>query len=252
MVGSLTDVISTNDVSSDPPGLLTGATWFKYIGSYAPTTTLEPGHGYWVKVATTTNGTLFFTNPSPLRVVGKTVASGVDVKEVLNSVTVTDSRGVSQTLYFGADGKQEIQMDRYAMPPLPPVGAFDARFETSDGGSLVRTHAVEVKDAVEFPVKIQSEGYPLTVSWKIDKGTASYEVTDGLEGRVFRAKEMRGVGSMQLTNSDLTRFTIRLVGDGQLPKEFALKRTTRTRSTRRRASSMRCRWTAVWRWRCTT
>ena len=222
MVGSLTDVISTNDVSSDPPGLLTGATWFKYTGFYNPTTTLEPGHGYWVKVAATTNGILYFTNPSPVRP-AKQEAQAVEPSEVLNSLTITDNCGVSQTLYFGADAKKEISVERYAMPPLPPVGGFDARFATSEGGSMVQTHAVEVKDIVEFPVTIQSEAYPLTISWKIDKGTALYEVTDGLEGRVFRAKDMRGEESMQLTNSDLTRFTIRLVGDGQLPKEFALE-----------------------------
>jgi hypothetical protein len=108
------------------------------------------------------------------------------------------------------------------MPPLPPVGAFDARFETSEGGSLVQTHTAQVSSLVEFPVKLQSDAYPLTVSWTVNKGTASYELTDGLGGRVFRAKEMGNVGSLQIMNSGLSKFTIRLVGDGQLPKEFAL------------------------------
>jgi len=222
MVGTLTDAIPTSAVTSLPSGLLTGAIWWGWSGSsYQQVGTLSPGHGYWVKVGTTTSGKLYFTNPSPLSPVSKPQGAGVE--EVLNSVTVTDSRGGSQTLYFGADAKNEITVERYAMPPLPPVGAFDARFETSEGGSLVQTHTAQVSSALEFPVKIQSDAYPLTVSWTVNKGTASYELTDGLGGRVFRAKEMGSVGSLQIMNSGLNKFTIRLVGDGQLPKEFALE-----------------------------
>ena len=33
---------------------------------------------------------------------------------------------------------------------------------------------------------------------------------------------MGGTGSIEITNSDVNRFSIRLMGNGQLPKEFAL------------------------------
>jgi hypothetical protein len=33
---------------------------------------------------------------------------------------------------------------------------------------------------------------------------------------------MRGEGTMKITDNSLTKFTVTLIGDGQLPKEFAL------------------------------
>ena len=87
---------------------------------------------------------------------------------------------------------------------------------------MVRTHDGKVSGAVEFPVKIQTDAYPITVTWKMNGGTASYELTDGRSGQVFRAKEMSGTGSVKITNTELSRITVRLVGDGTLPAEYAL------------------------------
>ena len=87
---------------------------------------------------------------------------------------------------------------------------------------MVRTHELRVSDPLEFPVRIQSDAYPVTVSWKMNGGTASYELTDGQSGRVFRAKEMTAEGSIKITNSELSRFSVRLVGDGTLPADYSL------------------------------
>ena len=87
---------------------------------------------------------------------------------------------------------------------------------------MVQRHAVKVSGPVEFPVEIQSDAYPLTVSWTVSRGTASYQLTDGRGGQAFRSREMVGEGSVKITNSELNKITVRLVGDGQLPKEFAL------------------------------
>jgi len=142
--------------------------------------------------------------------------------DALNTLTITDSRGGSQTLYFGADARDEIPVPMFEMPPMPPAGAMDARFETATGGYMVQTHKAKVTDPVEFPVRIQSDAYPITVTWKINGGTASYELTDGVGGKAFRSREMAGTGSLRITNSDVSRISVRLVGDGTLPTEYAL------------------------------
>jgi hypothetical protein len=61
----------------------------------------------------------------------------------------------------------------------------------------------------------------LTISWKVNKGTA-YELTDGLGGRAFRSKEMRGEGNMAITNRRLTRFSVEVTDDSPLPKAYSL------------------------------
>lgn len=88
---------------------------------------------------------------------------------------------------------------------------------------MVRTHTLNVSDVLEFPVTVQSDAYPLTVTWDASKETASYELTDGLGGQVFGAMEMVGEGSTKISDSRLAKFTVRLVGDGRLPKAFALE-----------------------------
>jgi GH18 family chitinase len=216
LVGTISGVVDTGTIVSVPPGLR-GSTWFGYSAGYGPVTQLTPGKGYWIKANSA--GKFVLANGS---VLSKPQLMGPDPLAGLNSLTITDSRGRSQTLYFGADVKNEIPVALYDMPPLPPVGAFDARFSTAEGGSMVRTHALKASDMLEFPVMIQSNAYPLIATWKMNVGTASYELTDGLGGRVFSAQSMNGEGSMKIMDSDLTKFSVRLVGDSQLPKAYAL------------------------------
>lgn len=49
LVGSVSEPVSVLSIASDPPGLVTSE-FFGYAGSYAPSDTIEPGSGYWVKL----------------------------------------------------------------------------------------------------------------------------------------------------------------------------------------------------------
>jgi hypothetical protein len=142
---------------------------------------------------------------------------------MLNKLTVTDSRNRSQVLYFGVDESKSIQPHWYDLPPLPPEGGFDARFETPGGGSKVQTHAVKASEGLEFRVAVQSDAYPLTIAWDVSKGTALYELTDGLGGRMFAPRELDGVGSIKITSNEVRVFSVKFVGEGILPKAFALR-----------------------------
>jgi hypothetical protein len=218
IIGSISSAVDTSTIISIPPGLR-ATSYFGYFGGYAPVTHLDPGLGYWVKM----NGPGQLVLSRSLGTESTTAfASGGAGMSGLNSVTIRDSRGGSQTLYFGAVSEERDPAGMCDMPPLPPAGAFDARFETSRGGSMVQKHSAKASGGVEFPVTIQSDAYPLTVTWNVGGSSASYELTDGLGGRVFRAKEMSGKGSVTLANSSLRRFSVKLVGGGELPKEFAL------------------------------
>jgi hypothetical protein len=211
MVGSITNSVDTSTIVSIPPGLR-ASNWYGYgVTGYIPVTQLIPGQGYWVR--SNGAGQFVLANP-PLSRSAKVQASALNPSDVLNTLTITDNGGRSQTLFFGTDASKLIQPSMYDMPPLPPVGAFDARCETSDGGSMVQTHG---EGSAEFPVTIQSDEYPLTVSWKVN-GTASYELTAG-SGSV---QTMRGEGTMKISNSDVHRLFLKLTGNGQIPKEYAL------------------------------
>jgi hypothetical protein len=211
IVGSISNPVDTNTIVSVPPGLK-ASNWFGYAGGYTPVTQIIPGKGYWVK----STGVGKFVMANPLAAAKE--ASAIQIENILNSLTVADRNGNSQVLYFGADASNQIAVAQYDMPPVPPVGAFDARFVTNEGGSMVRTHAAKVDAAVEYAVAIQSDAYPLTVSWNVQKGTAVYQIADG-QGAT---REMSGSGSWTISNSEVNSLAIQLVGDGQLPATFAL------------------------------
>jgi photosystem II stability/assembly factor-like uncharacterized protein len=217
IVGSISNTVDTNTIVSVPAGLK-ASNWFGYSGGYAPVTQIIPGKGYWIK--STAIGKFVMANP--LLGPAKEATSVATAENMLHSITITDSKGRAQMLYFGADAENAIPVALYDMPPVPPAGAFDARFESNEGGTMAKTHAATTTDPVQFAVAIQSDAYPLTIAWKVNGGTASYELSDGQDGKVFRAKEMTGEGTISVTNASVSKVLVKLVGNGQLPKEFAL------------------------------
>jgi hypothetical protein len=219
IVGTISHPVETSAIIEVPPGLR-ASQWFGYSSGYTPVTQLVPGKAYWIKASTAG----WFVLPDlPLSGPSTSRVSGIKVTDMLNSMTITDSRGGSQTLYFGADANNEIPVAFFSMPPVPPTGAFDARFETSHGGSMVRTHAASVQDALEFPVTIHSDDYPLTVSWKVSPGDMTYALSDGSGGRTFASKVMMGEGSIKITSSAVSTLSVKLMGERELPTDFALQ-----------------------------
>jgi hypothetical protein len=109
-----------------------------------------------------------------------------------------------------------------AMPPLPPAGAFDARFSTVDGGTMVQTFDAGSRTPVEIPVVIQTEAYPVTFRWTIRNAATGYLLTDGAGGSKFLPKQMTGENEMRIMNSDLAKVVIRVAGGAVAPRAFAL------------------------------
>jgi hypothetical protein len=201
--------VDTGSVTSNPAGIRVSP-FFGYPYSPLPGD-IMPGKGYWVK--TNAAGKLYFASgPVPNR----PAVSEANPLERLNTITITDAAGVSQTLYFGTRTNENA--GSYEMPPAPPAGAFDARF---DGGQMVQTHPATVEQVIDLPILIQSSAYPLTVSWKVS-GSASYELNDGLGGEVFASRAVAGEGTMKITGSSVSRVVLRVVGSEGVPSEYAL------------------------------
>ena len=215
MIGSITTAVDTSvaHVTPSVPGLRI-SNFFKYASGYQIVTTIQPGLGYWIK--SNGPGWFFMHATGPVAKVSGG-ASGRSIED-LHSLTITDADGGMQTLYFGADGKKEIPVNMFVMPPLPPMGSFDARFETVEGGTMAQTHPEEVSDVIDLPIAIQSSAYPLTVSWKINGTSGSYELSDG-SGVLH---PVRGEGSLKIASSAVNHITLKVTSGSDLPKEFSL------------------------------
>ena len=148
-------------------------------------------------------------------------------EEEFNSIKITDAEGNSQTLLFGTDAKDQVPISMYEMPPAPPEGSFDARFETEQGGFMLQTHAEAMTAPVEFAIAVQASAYPLKITWKIagaqaPKPSYSYELSDGLGGQAFGTQTMSGEGTMTISKQGVARFVLIVKSGEQLPTEYAL------------------------------
>ena len=215
MIGSISTTIDTS-VAQVTPSVsgLRASNYFRYSNGYLVATTIQPGAGYWVKANSA--GSFFMHVTGPAGKAREPVVAGRSIED-LNTLIIKDASGGSQTLYFGSDANNEIPVPMFAMPPAPPTGSFDARFESSDGGLMVQTHAQDVTEAIDMPVAIQPGAYPLMVSWKIRTADASYELSDGAVSHA-----MRGEGTLKITNSGVQQLVLKVKGSNEVPAEFAL------------------------------
>jgi len=208
LVGSLSNAVDTGAIISVPPDLR-GSNWYGWSAEgYSVADRIVPGRGFWVKA----NGAgTFVLVGSAVR--GMTKRPGGDVPGVLNTLTITDNSGGAQTLCFGPAGGIRIPEWEYDMPPLPPAGAFDARFVTAAGGSMLQVD--DSNGSFQRRVEIQSDAYPLTVTWRVRWGT--YVMT-----HPGRSVALSGEGLIRVTDSGVKQLILKSVGGADVPREFAL------------------------------
>jgi len=215
MVGSISSSVDTATIASVPPGIRSSTAWFGYAGGYSPSQFIEPGKAYWVK--TSASGKFILgAGPAP----EKSAAKGGSITD-LNTLTITDGRGGSQTLYFGIDRDGAIALCDYEMPPAPPAGVLDVRFVDGSRGVLVRTLAAGAAGG-GFPIALQTDAWPLTVSWKVNDADVAYRLADDAGGAMFAAVPMHGEGQTTITRTGLTRLVLQAENGAAIPKEFAL------------------------------
>jgi subtilisin family serine protease len=171
MIGPFHRDINTAAITTVPAGIV-ASQYFGFAGSYAPSTILSVGSGYWVKASGA--GTLNVASGTP-----KAGAIVGGIAESWPKIRLTDAAGTSSELHLAP--RAEFGMG-YEMPPLPPDGLFDIRFTNHA--------AVDTLEAAMHRVMIQGVQPPLTVS-----------LIRGL-GRSFRVAAYPGEGNSGVVLSE--------------------------------------------------
>ncbi|MBI5215313.1 MAG: T9SS type A sorting domain-containing protein [Ignavibacteriae bacterium] len=154
IIGSFSEPVSIARILTFPESLLV-TTFYQYEGSYFSTDTIQPGKGYLVK--TNQSGKLFRSSGILPSNFPKEVSSALSS---LSRMTIEDATGKYQNLYFGQKMESDHPLTYYELPPLPPVGVFDARFATN---RIVEFSMNETPRII--PINISSPQYPLRISW---------------------------------------------------------------------------------------
>jgi hypothetical protein len=214
LIGSITNPVATNNVTSNPTGII-ASPFYGYNNGYSVSTTLEPGKAYWVKV--NDFGTLALSGVSLF--LNKDAEQYANIDEY-NTITITDKNNMSQTLYVGLDAEGKVNKELYGMPPSPPATLFDVRFASQ---RILETYPLSIEKFVQHMVNIQSAEYPITVSWNIINGAGkNFLLTDAVNGKLIGVRELKGEGSIRVTNQNLTSLMLKIENGEEFPVEFAL------------------------------
>lgn len=213
MVGSISYPVDTSAIISIPAGNRLSL-WYGYTSGYFAAGQLVPGGAYWVKVEN--DGQFVFSSRMSAY---PEVMPTADMLEPMNQLSIRDMRGGNQKLFFGTFAGEAWTLDNFEMPPPPPSGGFDVRFNTRRGGSLVQTHGDSI---VSTPISIQSESYPIIVDWKIKQRKYSYALTGGTAKASFTIALLADSGAISIADSTLTELRLLTRPAEELPGSFAL------------------------------
>jgi hypothetical protein len=218
MIGSISDSVPVASIVQIPPGIITGSI-FGYNNGYVIATSIQPGLGYWSKC--TSSGRLILNSGNSW--LPKSLNENTEL-QTMNSVTISDKNGYTQMLYFGPMKDGKFPIGNYSLPPIPPTGGFDARYSSD---RMVELYPNIVKSDIEYPIRLTSPAYPLTVTWSIidQDPSKSFILTDVSSGKSvdksIGSNQLVAAGSMTIKNAK-DNLLILKVGQGDLPKAFAL------------------------------
>jgi hypothetical protein len=174
--------------------------------------TISTGKGHWLK--SSQDGTLILQH-GPSNSHSQRPASSADPLTGLNSMTIADAAGNSHTLYFGTGTASHVMAEDYALPPLPPPGCFDVRFD--NGGEVLF-----FSQKSEAAINIQSVHYPLTIRWDLPHASDTlYSLDDAASGSLIATLTKSGTISVP-SASKLILHAASGVVRNELPAEFSL------------------------------
>lgn len=171
---------------------------YRYITDrgYEQASLIVPGYGYWLKV----NGDGFYRLSAPPSAFDK-VAAINDSYKSLNRMSIHDNAQKVGTLYFG-QSTLGIDNAQFELPPAPPVGMFDVRFDNN--GFVSASQEVTAGRVVS----LQGVEYPVVLN--VENADADYVVTDAETGVVIGTFTRGEESSVTITN-ELTK-SVRITG----------------------------------------
>lgn len=184
--------VATEMIYTEPAGILESA-FFGFNETYFPADELHACIGYWVKASEA--GKLYMPEYMPAKREQKT--TGLPK----NKLIVTDASGKTFTLYL-AEG---VYSENKQLPPAPPTGIADVRFEDDTFISDRISNSIKLS-SVDFPIRISSVG-------------SDIKLTDLFGGRFVNSVVREGE-SITVDNENINSLVVSSV---DIPANFALE-----------------------------
>jgi photosystem II stability/assembly factor-like uncharacterized protein len=195
--------VAVNSITSNPPGII-NSLFFKYSNGYTIADTLKPGIAYWVNV--TQNGNLIL--PSGADILSKIFTdegNQININDNWVKIIISDNSGKKSVLYLG---KKEEMNNSYMLPPVPPMGIFDARFGSGAYAEMLGQSKHEISiQCDKYPIKIKAENL----------SNLKLQIKDNISGKL--------IDRVLTDNSEITvneHINSFVLTEEELPKVFSL------------------------------
>jgi predicted outer membrane repeat protein len=209
IISGLSCDIALNDVG-DPGDIIIPGTLFGYGLGYYSTDSIKQGNGYWIK--TSSAGYINLNCTTELRKSKNNLAGNTFDLTSFSRIQISDRSGSKQSLYFGGNLEDEINLESLSLPPLPPEGSFDARLS---GG-------YRVAEENNLVVQVQSSSYPLTVKVEAMKqtGSSKYVISELIGNEEVRERSLFDGEEVIISNPKVN--LLRISKDKMVPTKFEL------------------------------
>lgn len=216
LFGGPSGIVPVGDITEN--GMSVTSSYFGYgEAGYFTATDIWPGYGYWVK--TDGAGTLDMNSASAAPKAAPVAGLGSGTPEG-NRLIIYDAAGRTQTLYLSDESSLQKALSFYEMPPVPPSGAFDARFSSQRFLEAYPSNLTK-GTKYEYPISIQAAAYPVAVRWEISSPLSGgrkmvLATADG------KSMVIEGSGATMLTADAAKGVVVKLSDDVNLPSTYAL------------------------------
>jgi hypothetical protein len=172
LVGGYEKNVNISQITTTPWGII-NSPFYGYTGQYEVPTVMEAGKSYWIRVSDV--GVLNIANALAKQAI-QTIAQGsIDPKWI--KIIVCDNKGNKHSIY---GTNETINFNSYALPPLPPSGVFDVRWNSNlsvdkinDGAKNILIHSAE------YPITLRVEGGNLSMKDNVGGTFINTIVKDG-------------------------------------------------------------------------
>jgi photosystem II stability/assembly factor-like uncharacterized protein len=202
MIGSYDLETAVGTITSNPAGIVQSS-FYGFNAGYTAAAALTPGKGYWVRVSE--GGVLQIPAASP-----KTDANDLFAYAEWGGIVFEDEDGGSSTLWLA--GEKELAGRTLDLPPVPPLGVLDVRFNGN-------TNIVE-RHPGSFTVSLSAGSSPLNVRGERLNGTL-VRLRYMVDGKPIEALIAEGRGCT--IGKAPASLTVEILGNGsEIPTEYAL------------------------------
>lgn len=172
LVGAYDRNVAINSITTTPYGVISSP-FYGYTDKYEIPTMMEVGKSYWVRASD--SGVIDISSALAKRASQAEALNQMDSK--WTKVIVSDSKR-NQSIVYATN--ESIDLDNYALPPLPPSGVFDVRWATDQlvdkidaGGKDLFIHSAE------YPITLKVEGGDVSINDDIGGKIVDFQVRDG-------------------------------------------------------------------------